>query len=419
MFSFVVNPPSRKDYESAKSLVSNPNPAEAKYLEEEFSALVGPGFSTAFASARMGFYSILKWKGVKEGDEVIVTGFTCSVMVNAILRAGAKPIFADIEIETLGTSPQSVEDAISARTRVVVAQHSFGFPCDIEKIRDLCEARGIFLVEDCALTLGSRVGKQRVGNFGSAALYSTDHTKPLNFGIGGFVFTRDFELYTYLQKAAGTADSLSFDKQKSIYNQGLVESRLISKGRLAELVWRNRLVLRLQKYLRLESPFFDGDYSASASESPYPYPAPIPSFVAAIGRAQLAKVEQIRLGRLNSLEVLLSCLEHLDLLKGPGPDPRTLLRQDFLPNRLVFLHPAGQKVREALRKIIVPEETWFLSNIVATSEPAGSYGYREGSCPNAEATFSTIVNIPIPSDVASARTLCRKISQLIEVARIH
>ena len=111
----------------------------------------------AFASARMGFFAIMKVLGINHDDEVILLGSTCSVMVNAVLKIGAKPVFSDIDPNTFGSSLDSIEQCVSTKTKLIVAQHSFGIPCDIEPIIRFARQKNIVVVEDCALSLGSKI----------------------------------------------------------------------------------------------------------------------------------------------------------------------------------------------------------------------------------------------------------------------
>jgi dTDP-4-amino-4,6-dideoxygalactose transaminase len=95
-------------------------------FEKDFSKFIGEGNSVAFASGRMSFYSLLKALHISENDEVVLLGYTCSVMVNAVLRTGAKVVYSDIDINTFGSCVESIEKVITLKTKVIVAQHSFG-----------------------------------------------------------------------------------------------------------------------------------------------------------------------------------------------------------------------------------------------------------------------------------------------------
>ena len=119
-----------------------------------FCTALGGGYVLPTASARMALHALLRHYGLRNGDEVLVTGFTCSVVLNAILRCGAVPRFVDIDRHTLGTSPESVEAAITPRTKALIAQHTFGIPCAIDSLCALATKYHIKLIEDVAIAFG-------------------------------------------------------------------------------------------------------------------------------------------------------------------------------------------------------------------------------------------------------------------------
>ena len=128
----------------------------------------------------MALYAILSSLDIGRGDEVIITGFTCAVVPNAVLRAGAIPVYCDISVDNFGTCSKSLSTLITSRTRVIIAQHTFGIPCDIDRIAKVAKINGIILVEDCALSLGSKLKGRSLGTYGDFAIFSTDHSKPIN-----------------------------------------------------------------------------------------------------------------------------------------------------------------------------------------------------------------------------------------------
>ena len=110
----------------------------------------------------MGFYELMKYKNIKKGDEIIILGATCAVMINAILRLKAIPKFSDIDLNTYGSEVKSINKLINKNTKIIIAQHSFGIPCDIHPIVELAKKKKIFLIEDCALTLGSSINGKKL-----------------------------------------------------------------------------------------------------------------------------------------------------------------------------------------------------------------------------------------------------------------
>ena len=145
-----------------------------------------------YTHARMGLTHILltMHKSYPHAKHVIVPAFTCAVVINAIYRAGLSPVYCDISPQTLGSCPISIIrllEKYSCSALAIIAQHSFGIPCQIDIISDICKNRNIFLIEDCATTLGSYYKSVYCGNWGDASIFSFDTSKPINCGCGGIL----------------------------------------------------------------------------------------------------------------------------------------------------------------------------------------------------------------------------------------
>ncbi len=203
----------------------NPENRLVENYERSFSKLIGNGFGKSYAAGRMGFYALMKILKIGPGDEVILLAFTCSVMANAVWRVGATPIYADIDPETFGSSAPAIEQKISSRTKLIVVQHSFGIPCKIDEIVNLGQRHGIFVLEDCAITVDSLYKGISVGNWGDAAIFSTDHSKPLNTLIGGFLYTRHLNLFNKIKTFSKDLPHLEFGQQKRLFKQILIEKK--------------------------------------------------------------------------------------------------------------------------------------------------------------------------------------------------
>ena len=239
----------------------------------------------------MGFYALLKILGIKTGDEVILQGSTCSVMVNAILRSGACPVFADIDKDTFGSCVKGIKNCITKRTKMIIAQHSFGIPCRINPIVKLAKDNNIFLLEDCALTVGSKINGTICGNFGDAALFSTDHSKPLNLLIGGLIYTKDKVLYSRLKDLRDTADDLPSMKQNSLWKQLLFERKYCSP----KLYGRMGFASKIRSIIQIGNrPFLDEDFESKPSSS-YPYPSRLPTFIAKLGLYELKRWNYLKI----------------------------------------------------------------------------------------------------------------------------
>lgn len=163
-------------------------------LEELFSEWSGGQQAIAVNSATSGLHLALAALDLKPGDEVITTPITWPSTVNNIEICGAQPIFADVCKDTLQIDPGEVERRITARTRAVVPVHFAGAPCDLDPLREICDARGIRLLEDAAHAVGTAYKGRLVGSDSDAAVFSFHPIKNMTTGEGGMVLCRSPEM---------------------------------------------------------------------------------------------------------------------------------------------------------------------------------------------------------------------------------
>lgn len=364
-----------------------------KEYEQQMTKIIGEGYGLSYATGRMAFYSLLKSLKIGPGDEVILTGFTCSVMPNAVLRAGATPVYADIDTETYGSDTQSIEKKITDRTRLIVAQHSFGIPCKIDDIVELGRRKGIFVLEDCAIAFDSSYKGKSVGNWGDAAIFSTDHSKPLNTMLGGFFFTRDGQLYQKMKSTQETLPSLERDHQKRIYSQILFESKYLTPENYPVFIARNYLK-RLGYLLKPTSfVFFEEDYTNETEAQKYPYPAKMPPFLAKLGLCELARWDKEKKRRKELLK------EYLNLMVNQGfkeylPKAYFDDNNDIVPLRFVFREPENKGFTHCLCRLLDCEQFWFKSPIICSPGGLLSLNYQPASCVASEFLCNVIVNLP-------------------------
>jgi len=148
----------------------------------------------AFWKARVALYAILKALGVGSGDEVIVPGYTCVMNINPIKYLGAKPVYVDIESQMFNINPSLIEAAIKSRTKVIIAQHTYGYPCQIDRILDMAKKHNLHVIEDCCLAFGSTYKGKLAGTFGIASYFSFQWNKPFTTGLGGIAIVPDSKL---------------------------------------------------------------------------------------------------------------------------------------------------------------------------------------------------------------------------------
>ncbi len=138
----------------------------AEKYQSAFADWFGETNVFSFWKGRVGLYAILKSLDVGEGDEVILPGYTCVMDVNPIKYLGAKPVYVDIESDTFNMNVNLLEEKITSKTKVIIAQHTYGYVCDMDAILEIANRHNITVIEDCCLALGFTFKGRFVGNFG-------------------------------------------------------------------------------------------------------------------------------------------------------------------------------------------------------------------------------------------------------------
>ena len=167
---------------------------KAKTFEQEFSSYLGAKHAHFCASGTAADSLSLACCGIGYGDEVIVPPYTFIAPIEAVLLAGAIPVFAEID-ETLCLSPEGIEKAITPRTKAVLLIQVFGSMARMDEILAVCEKHNLILIEDAAPALGGSYKGKMLGNFGKIFAFSFDFYKIITAGEGGAIATNDDELY--------------------------------------------------------------------------------------------------------------------------------------------------------------------------------------------------------------------------------
>ncbi|MCA1750477.1 MAG: DegT/DnrJ/EryC1/StrS family aminotransferase [Cryomorphaceae bacterium] len=149
---------------------------------------------------RVGLYALLRAMGIGKGDEVILPAFTCVVVPNAILYAGATPVYVDVNPDTFLPRPDQIKAAVTERTKCILVQNTFGLSHQVDEICTYARDKKIYTIEDCTHGFGGTYKGQPNGSFSDAAFYSTQWNKPFSTGVGGFAYLRNTDLQEDLMK---------------------------------------------------------------------------------------------------------------------------------------------------------------------------------------------------------------------------
>jgi perosamine synthetase len=162
-----------------------------RQFESEFGRFIGNPNALSFSSGTAALHTALILAGVRPGDEVISTAMTAEPTNMAILHAGAKPVWADVDPASGNIAAESIAEKIGPKTRTVVVVHYAGVPASIGRIREVAACRGIPVIEDAAHALGAMYDGQRIGNHSEYVMFSFQAIKHLTTVDGGMVVCRN------------------------------------------------------------------------------------------------------------------------------------------------------------------------------------------------------------------------------------
>ena len=169
-------------------------------FEEQFAKYIGTKYAIAVASGRLGLFLILDSLSLDKDAGVILPAYTDESVPGIIERLGMEPVFIDIDRRTHNIDADLIEGKINEKTRVIIATHIFGHPCNLSKIMEIAKRHSLIVIEDCAHAIGAGYNARRVGSFGNAAYFSFGITKPLNTFGGGMITTDDSGLYYVIKE---------------------------------------------------------------------------------------------------------------------------------------------------------------------------------------------------------------------------
>jgi dTDP-4-amino-4,6-dideoxygalactose transaminase len=336
-----------------------------------------------FQSGRGALYYLLR---TMPQTTVIVPGYTCKVVPEAILLAGKEVLYVDIDLNTYNMDMCDLRRKMRPES-VVLATHQFGIPCDILPILHLAEEHQCVVIEDAAGAFGSRVHDQMVGTFGAASIFSFEFTKVLSSGRGGLILFNEEDLH---------------GRVKSLIEEELQPPDTIFLAKIFLTLLFHKIVSRPFFY-SLFIAYFRKKYGFSLDRGeilPHKnelYQYSLSPFEALIGLSNLKKVETISQKRWNIAKEYMKGLSDLQGIGLPAFPPETFSSLMRFPVRV--LHQS----REA-----------FYSKCLEQGLDLGfsfTYSCCE-ECPNALLAAQQMVNLPLNSHLTD-----REVSRIIDIVR--
>ncbi len=349
--------------------------------EQAFAQQIGVRYAYSYSAGRVGLYGLLRALDVGPDDEVLLQAPTHIVVANAIRYTGARPVYVDCQPENYNMDLERAEQHITPRTKVLLLQHTFGIPVDMDAALDLAHRHDLTVVEDCVHALGATYAGRQVGSFGRAAFFSTEETKTISTTMGGMVVTDDPELAdrmaVFQSRCAWPSLSLS-----ARYILKLVLYHLQSEPyihRYVRTIWKR--TGRRQPLPRATTP------DELRGLRPTNYEQRLSNAQAVLGLRQLQRLEANLAHRRANASAYARILSKygFDLPCPPAKAEPAYVR-----------YPLRVQDRGATYLATAPHAVlgiWF-SSVLEESIAPSSGGYILGSCPQAEAIAGNMVNLP-------------------------
>jgi len=328
---------------------------KTKAFEAAFAQYIGTPHAIALNSCTAGLHLVLDAWGIGPGDEVITSTLTFAATANVICHVGARPIFVDVDPDTMNMDPDALESAITPRTRAIIPVHFAGRPCQMARIMTIARRYGLKVLEDAAHATEAWYGPQKVGTIGDAAAFSFYSTKNLVTGEGGMVTTADDQL----------AETV----------------RIRSLHGISKDAWKRYGQEGYQPY-----------------ECLYPgYKYNMMDLQASIGNHQLAKLERFWLIRDRHWQRYQTAFRDCKALTLPCPDDPIGRHARHLYT--ILLNPVHTPIKrvefmEALRQQKIGTGVHFTA-LHLHPFYRQRFGYRSGQFPVAEAIAETTVSLPL------------------------
>ncbi|MBU0596922.1 aminotransferase class I/II-fold pyridoxal phosphate-dependent enzyme [Patescibacteria group bacterium] len=360
-----------------KRLKEGPN---AKKVENWFKKYFKCKRVYTFDSGRSSLFYALKALGVSEGDEVLVQGYTCVVVSNAILWVGATPVYVDIE-DDLNMSPEDLETKITDKSKVLIIQHTFGLPAKLGELMKIARKHNLKVIEDCAHSLGAKYKEKLTGTFGDLAFFSFGSDKVVSSVRGGCVITNNDELGDKLEKYRSRlphADMLKIFQHLWYYPIFAIAKPLYNFG-IGKLIFF--IVRKLHITASIIYP------QEKKCKQIIFYPSLYSNALATILLNQLKKLDKSNMRR----EII-----------ADGYIKSAQWKRDYQRSQdgrvwlyfTVFINKPLRVAEEMKKHGFIVGTDWTGSVIVPRGVSLDLAGYRMGSCPNAERLSNRILNLP-------------------------
>jgi UDP-4-amino-4,6-dideoxy-N-acetyl-beta-L-altrosamine transaminase len=321
-------------------------------------------YAVAFSSGTAALYSAYNTANLKEGDEVITTPLTFVATSNMLVFCGVKPVFADINENTLNINPEEIKKKITKKTKAIVTVDFAGNACDYDKIFKIAKENNLLVIEDASHALGGEYKGKKIGSFSDMTILSFHPVKHITTGEGGMVLTNNEDFY---------------EKLKTFRNHGIIKKPEIGK-------W----------YYEIEKPGFN--YR-------------ITDIQCVLGISQLKKIGIFLKKRRNIVKLYSKAFEKNKEIILPKESKFSKSAWHIYP--IQFKNLDRKKVFDELQKQGIGVQVHYMPLHLHPFYQK-KFGYKKGDFPNAENYYDRAITIPLfpkmaDSDVKRVITIIKNI----------
>ncbi|MEK7061723.1 MAG: aminotransferase class I/II-fold pyridoxal phosphate-dependent enzyme [Patescibacteria group bacterium] len=360
-----------------------------KELENNFKKYIGVKYAFSFNSGRSALYAILKTLNLPKDTEVLLQAFTCNAAVNPILWQGLSPIYVDCDEKSFNINIDDLKSKINTKTRVLMVQHTFGLPANMDEINLIVRQSRLILIEDCAHALGAEYKNQKVGSFGKAGFFSFSRDKIISSVYGGMVVTND---------------SLLAEKIKQVQNEFGIPSYFWILQQLLHPILLNFIILPIYNFLDLGKLFLvlsqwfhilskAVHYKEKRGLRPNYFPKALPNALAIMAHNQFNKLKKF-----NEHRKIISDFYYQELKDTQFILPEPLNEAQGKKNiflRFAIKHPkAHEIIYDAWHNENILLGDWYTTVIAPGDTKLDQMHYKIGSCLVAEKLSKITLNLP-------------------------
>ena len=354
-------------------------------LENRFKQYLGSKHAISFNSGRSSLMAILKSLNLDWNSEVLVQAFTCNAAVNPILWSGFKPVYVDCN-ENFNIDVEDLKKKITPQSKVIMVQHTFGLPADMDKISEIAKENNLILIEDCAHSLGAEYNGKKLGTFGRISFFSFSRDKIISSVYGGMAVTNDDNLAEKIRKYR---EGIEYPSYYWIFQQ-LLHPILMNYLILPFYSVIGKYLLVLFQWLHILSKAVH--WKEKRGEKPCYFPKRMPNALALLALKQFGKLEKFNRHRKEIADFYEQNLKGFELPIQKGVFLRFPIKHS----------KAHQIIRNAWKRNILIGD-WYTSPIAPDDTKLDKVRYKIGTCPQAEKLAKTTLNLPTHINISKSQ----------------